>query len=203
MTRSTGATSHIATRRSPPDMALRRRVGRSSAVSTRLRLARLHRKMGRSPGRCPKGSMFPSLELTPTATDTSRAGRYWSLRELIPIGRRSSHAARRPLIGAPRRRARWSADIPPGRPAPMRAPRSMRPYVRCLRAAAFRGRPLLGGGMRGAPLLGSNMRQGPSPGGGIIGAGIMGGGIRAHRPESDIMRRAAKMRQLRPDFIGG
>ena len=33
MTRSTGATSPIATRRSPPDMALRRRVGRSSACN--------------------------------------------------------------------------------------------------------------------------------------------------------------------------
>jgi hypothetical protein len=41
MTRSTGATSPIATRRSPPDMAQRRRVGRSPAVSTSLRLARL------------------------------------------------------------------------------------------------------------------------------------------------------------------
>ena len=59
-------------------------------------------------------------------------------------------------------------------PAPMRAPRSMRPYVSPLTGGGVRGRPLLGG-MRGAPLLGSNMRQGPSPGG-----GIMGGGIRAH-----------------------
>jgi class 3 adenylate cyclase len=41
MTRSTGATSPIATRRWPPDMVLRCRVGRSSAVSTSLRLARL------------------------------------------------------------------------------------------------------------------------------------------------------------------
>lgn len=60
-------------------------------------------------------------------------------------------------------------------PAPMGAPRSMRPYVSPLAGGGVWGRPLLGGGMRGAPLLGSNMRQGPSPGG-----GIMGGGIRAH-----------------------
>ena len=65
-------------------------------------------------------------------------------------------------------------------PAPMRAPRSMRPYVSPLAGGGVRGRPLLGGGMRGAPLLGSNMRQGPSTGGGIMGGGIMGGGIRAH-----------------------
>jgi hypothetical protein len=65
-------------------------------------------------------------------------------------------------------------------PAPMGAPRSMRPYVSPLAGGGVRGRPLLGGGMRGAPLLGSNMRQGPSPGGGIMGGGIMGGGIRAH-----------------------
>src|ERR1700722_11013836 len=65
-------------------------------------------------------------------------------------------------------------------PAPMRAPRSMRPYVSPLAGGGVRGRPLLGGGMRGAPLLGSNMRQGPSPGGGIMGGGIMGGGSRAH-----------------------
>jgi uncharacterized protein DUF3300 len=70
-------------------------------------------------------------------------------------------------------------------PAPMRAPRSMRPYVSQLVGGGVRGRPLLGGGMRGAPLSGSNMRQGPSTGGGLVGSGlmgggIMGGGIRAH-----------------------
>ena len=48
MTRSTGATSPIATRRSPPDMAQRRRVGRSPAVSTSLNwLASADRSAGR------------------------------------------------------------------------------------------------------------------------------------------------------------
>ena len=64
--------------------------------------------------------------------------------------------------------------------APMRTPRSMRPYISRLAGGGVRERPLLGGSMRGAPLLGSNMRQGPSPGGGLVGGGIMGGGIRAH-----------------------
>src|ERR1700722_12049911 len=117
--------------------------------------------MGRSPGRCPRGTL---LELE--GIDPDR-------KTIVPRGSES-------LDRGAEAQDQVERGYSTRTPAPMRAPRSMRPYVSPLAGGGVRGRPLLGGGMRGAPLLGSNMRQGPSPGGGIMGGGIMGGGIRAH-----------------------
>ena len=122
--------------------------------------------MGRSPGRCPRGTL---LELE--GIDPDR-------KTFVP---RDGDSLDRGADAQGQVERGFSTRTP----APMRAPRSMRPYVSQLAGGGVRGRPLLGDGMRGAPLLGSNMRQGPSLGGGIMGSGvmgsgIMGGGIRAH-----------------------